>query len=212
MPASRLLAVGLWLAVTAAATAIVWAGTSTVAADLTDRPAPVIAHQDVVNALQSDAPAPETTPGISPPAPDATGAPSAADPTGDDAAVPTPGATPPGVSGSETPPAIAGVPAPVPAAPPTTVVSPPTTQAPQGPTATYSLAGGTVTVACTNGFFIGLVSATPNNGYAVNVVAAGPYYVEVHFVRAGRDDPLWAYCLGRPVRAYGGAQIPGQPG
>jgi len=31
-------------------------------------------------------------------------------------------------------------------------------------------------------------------------------------VRAGRDDPLWAYCLGRPVRAYGGAQIPGQPG
>ncbi len=209
MLAPRLLAVGLWLAVTATATAIVWAGTSTVAADRTDRPAPVVAHRDVVNALQSDAPAPETTPGISAPAPDATGSPSAAGPTGTDAAVPPPKVGPPGASGSETPPANVVVPAP-PAAPPVPEPnSPPTTQGPQGPTATYSTAGGSVTVVCRNSFFIGIVSATPNNGYAVNVVTGGPYYVEVHFVRAGRDAPVWAYCLGRPVQAYGGGSIPG---
>jgi len=68
-----------------------------------------------------------------------------------------------------------------------------------------------VTVVCRNSFFIDIVSATPNNGYAVNVVTAGPYYVEVHFVRAGRDAPVWAYCLGRPVRAYDGNSIPGRP-
>jgi len=77
--------------------------------------------------------------------------------------------------------------------------------------ATYSTAGGAVTVVCRNSFSIDLVSATPNNGYAVNVVTAGPYYVEVHFVRAGRDAPVWAYCLGRPVQAYGGGSIPGRP-
>src|SRR5947209_419700 len=49
MPTRRLFAVGLWLCVTAAATTIVWAGTSTVAADLTDRPAPVVPHCDLLD-------------------------------------------------------------------------------------------------------------------------------------------------------------------
>jgi hypothetical protein len=42
------------------------------------------------------------------------------------------------------------------------------------------------------------------------VASPGPYYVEVHFVRGGQDEPLWAYCLGQPIRAYGGAPGPGQ--
>ncbi len=204
----RLLAVGIWVGVTATATTIVWAGTSTVAADLTDRPAPVVAHRDVMSALKSDAPAPETTPGIS--APDAGRAAPSADPSGTDAAIPPSKAATTGVSGSEKPPANAGAPASPAVAPPTTEPnSPPTTQEAQGPTATYSTAGGAVTVVCRNSFFIDVVAATPNNGYAVNVVTAGPYYVEVHFVRAGRDAPVWAYCLGRPIQAYG--SIPGQP-
>ncbi len=210
MPGRRLLAVGLWLCVTAAATAIVWAGTSTVAADLTDRPAPVVAHQDVVNALQSDAPAPETAPGIS--APEASGPPPTVTPGGSGPALATPGAALPGTSPSASPSAGTATPPPAPETPPITdAASPPTTQAPKGPTATYSTAGGVVTVACRNSFFIELVSATPNNGYSVNVVTGGPYFVEVHFVRAGRDEPVWAYCLGQPVRAYGGTSIPGLP-
>ncbi|HWC12407.1 MAG TPA: hypothetical protein VG455_14450, partial [Acidimicrobiales bacterium] len=97
--------------------------------------------------------------------------------------------------------------------PPTTrAAGPPTTQAPARPTATFSTAGGVVTVGCTGpfNFFAELVSARPSNGYAVRVVSTGPYYVEVHFVRPGRDEPLWAFCVGQPVRAYGGPPQPGQ--
>jgi hypothetical protein len=218
MPVRRLFAVGLWLCVTAAATAIVWAGTSTVAADLTDRPAPVIAHRDVVAALQPGASEPETTPGITTPGKDtsvssaSTGAPGA------------PGSPPaaantevPGRSGPPGPPPAATTPTPN-VTPPTTrqgspPSAPPTTQPPQRPTAAYSTAGGVVTVACNGDFFIELLSATPRNGYAANVVTAGPYYVEVHFVRGGQDDPVWAFCLGQPIRAYGGApRSPHAPG
>jgi len=209
VPGRRLLAAGLWLGVTATATAIVWTGTSTVAADLTDRPAPVVAHRDVVSALQSDAPAPETAPGIS--APEPIGSPPAGQSGGAGSGVEAPD-TP--ASGTAQPPANAVAPEREPATPPTTQpTSPPTTEDPRHPTATFSMAGGVVTVACKNAFFIDLVSATPGNGYAVNVVNRGPFYVEVHFVRPGRDDPLWAYCLGVPIRAYGGgASIPGLPG
>ena len=204
MPVRRLLAVGLWLGVTALATATVWAGTSTVAADLTDRPPPVVTHQDVVEALQPGEPAAETDPGITtPPAGPAStvasGAPESAAPAAESPAGggPGPAAQPPSVA------------APVPSTtPPTTrpSSSPPTTRAPERPRATFSTAGGSATVGCTGPFyfFAELVSATPANGYAVNVVSAGPYYVEVHFVRPGRDEPLWVYCLGQPIRAYGG--------
>jgi len=58
-----------------------------------------------------------------------------------------------------------------------------------------------VGVAC-NGFFIELVSAIPNNGYAVTVVASGPGNVDVRFV--GRDEELSvkAFCFGEPIRYY----------
>ena len=202
MPVRRLLAVGLWLGVTALATAIVWAGTSTVAADLTDRPPPAVAHRDVVEALEPGPSDAETEPGITTPrpaTPPSTVAPAGRAPAGAPAA-PGPATSPSPASQSSLAP-----PAPAPAPPTTRPASPPTTSPPQRPTASFSTAGGVVTVAC-NGpflFFIDLVSTTPSNGYAVNVVSAGPYYVEVHFVRPGRDEPVWAYCLGRPVRAYG---------
>lgn len=203
MPVRRSFAVGLWVCVTALATAIVWAGTSTVAADLTDRPAPVVAHRDVVNALVSDSKSPDsgTAPGLTTP-PGAGAAPTVA-PDGQAPPIAAPAAPVPGPAGPRSP--QPGVVTPSPPAPPVTgSSSPPTTEAPGRPMATYSTAGGVVTVACT-GFVIELVSATPNNGWAVDVVTAGPFYVEVHFVGAGRDDPLWAFCLGQPVRAYGGA-------
>ena len=212
MPVRRLLAVGLWLGVTAVATAVVWAGTSTVAADLTDRPPPVVAHRDVVEALEPGEPGAETEPGITTPSasgPTSTvpsGAPRPAAPPADAPAPGSPGA-------AAQPPRAA--PAPTTTPPTTRPASPPTTQAPLRPTATYSTAGGSATVGCTGPFyfFAELVSATPANGYAVNVVNAGPYYVEVHFVRPGRDEPLWVYCLGQPIRAYGGfpqGQVPGR--
>jgi hypothetical protein len=56
-------------------------------------------------------------------------------------------------------------------------------------------------VAC-SGFFIDLVSAIPNSGYAVNVVAGGPANVDVHFVRPGQDVSVKAVCFGQPIRYY----------
>lgn len=201
MPGRRLLALGLWLAVTTLATAVVWAGTSTVVADLTDRPAPVVAHQAVVDALQPGPPATNTEPGITSPGPSpaATSAvvPEPAGPAGS----PAPGGTP-----GPTTRAPVATPTPTPAPTTTRPAGPPTTPVRRGPTASYSTAGGVVTVRCTGPFnvLIELVAATPSNGYAVSVASSGPYYVEVHFLRPGRDDPLWAYCVGQPMRAYGG--------
>jgi hypothetical protein len=210
VPVRRFLAVGLWLCVTAVATAVVWTGTSTVAADLTDRPPPVVAHRDVVEALQPGEPGAETEPGIT--APRAGGSASTVTPGGSRSAAPAADAPAPKASGSAAQPPSVAAPAPVTTPPTTRPSSPPTTQARLRPTATYSTAGGSATVGCTGPFyvFVELVSATPANGYAVNVVSAGPYYVEVHFVRPGRDEPLWAYCLGQPVRAYGGVPRQGR--
>jgi hypothetical protein len=56
-------------------------------------------------------------------------------------------------------------------------------------------------VAC-NGFFIDLISAIPNSGYAVHVVAGGPANVDVHFVRTGQDLSVKAVCFGQPIRYY----------
>jgi hypothetical protein len=78
-----------------------------------------------------------------------------------------------------------------------------TTVAPALPTGTYSTAGGVVRVSC-NGLLISLVSAIPTNGFATNVVAAGPGNVDVHFVRPGQDLSVKAVCFGQPIR-YDGA-------
>ena len=186
-----MLAAGLWLVVTMVSTAIVWTATSTVAADVTDRPAPVVPHDDVVSQLQAAPPEtrPTTTTTTRPVAPTTRGrttvppnAPVAAPPT----TQPVPGPSP---SPSTT----------VPTAPMPT--APPTTQAPSRPTATYSTAGGVVRVAC-DGFFIQLLSATPNDGYRAVVPPRGPVNVEVHFVRFSQDLSVKVICFGQPIRYY----------
>ncbi|HEX3620780.1 MAG TPA: hypothetical protein VHT97_00535 [Acidimicrobiales bacterium] len=190
----RFFAVGLWVGVTAAATGTVWAATSLVAADVTDRPAPVVAQRDVVNALGPPAAPPEsvttTTTRVGGPTTTAGGsarpAPSTSVPVAPAQPVVTTTTPAPPVTTSTTRPAASA-----------------TTVAPALPTGTYSTAGGVVRVSC-NGLLISLVSAIPTNGFATNVVAAGPGNVDVHFVRPGQDLSVKAVCFGQPIR-YDGA-------
>ncbi len=209
----RLFAVGLWLAATVASTALVWAATSIVAADVTDRPAPLVAHDDVVSELESGSSVvgtttTSTTQAVSGPASTVPASGQAAAPAGPN--VPLPGAAPPrapqgGVTVAPaapptttrtTPPAGVGV-VPAPGS-----VGPSASQAGSRPSATYSTDGGVVRVACT-GVFIDLVSAIPGNGYAVNVVADGPENVDVRFVGSGQELSVKAVCSGEPIRYYG---------
>ncbi len=199
MPLPRVFAIGLWLAVTVASTAMVWTATSIVAADVTDRPAPVIAHQDVVSELASGPATSSTTTPARPPAPTTTV------PAASQSSAPTgPVAAPPGSQVVQ--PGATAVPVVVPTTTVTTTappvlrpVIPVTTAPPVRPTATYSTNGGVVGVAC-NGFFIELLSAIPRNGFGVRVISGGPANVEVHFVGPGQDQPVRAVCFGGPIR------------
>jgi hypothetical protein len=79
-----------------------------------------------------------------------------------------------------------------PAAPPT-----PTTTAP--PAQTFGSRGGVVTVSC-NGTAIELLSATPTNGYSINVDSSGPVEVRVHFSSSQSESMITANCqTGTPV-------------
>lgn len=222
----RLFAVGLWLAATVASTALVWAATSIVAADVTDRPAPVVAHDDVVSELESGSSVvgtttTSTTQAVSGPASTVPASGQAAAPVGPN--VPLPGAAAPAgpnvpLPGAAPPRAPQGGVTVAPAAPPTTTrttppagvgvvpapgsVGPPASQAGSRPSATYSTDGGVVRVACT-GVFIDLVSAIRGDGYAVNVVADGPENVDVRFVGSGQELSVKAVCSGEPIRYYG---------
>lgn len=215
MPLHRLFAGGLWLVVTVASTAMVWTATSIVAADVTDRPAVVLAQKDVVSELQSGASAADASPtttipatggsttvvsGGRGPAPVSPSAPLPAAPPSED---PQPGIT----TAPSSPPTTATAP---PAAPVAPAPSRPAAPVDPRPTATYSTAGGVVRVAC-SGFLIELISAIPSNGYSVDVVSAGPGNVEVHFVRPGQDLSVKAVCFGQPIRYYDQAP-PRRPG
>jgi cytoskeletal protein RodZ len=190
----RLFAVGLWLVATLISTAIVWTATSTVAADVTDRPAPVVPRRDVVSQLATVPTTTTTTPTTTRPAPTSTtrvvrttiarNSPTTA---------PAPATTRPAPATT------------VPAPPP--VTAPPTTQAPSGPTATYPTAGGVVRVRC-DGILIHLVSATPADGWSVLVVTGGPLTVEVHFLRLGQIATVKAVCFGQPIRYFGDVPRP----
>jgi len=212
----RLFATGLWLAVTLVSTTVVWHATSIVAADVTDRAPAVIPHEDVVSELASGpspaGPAPTST--TSRP----TTSTSTIPPRNQGSVAVNPGATVPTTLVPRAPqPAVPSVPTAPPVAvttvpPPQAIprpASPPTTQAPARPTATYSTPGGVVRVAC-DGFFIDLISAIPNNGYAVQVRVNGPVNIEVHFVRSGQDHSVKAVCFGQPIRYYD--QTPTRPG
>lgn len=200
----RVFAAGLWLAVTVSSTAMVWAATSIVAADVTDRPPSAIAHADVVSELASGPTGPPTTLPSPPPSTTTTA------PTGGRATTSTTllsQARQPTVTVAPAAPLVTTpttAPAPVPVTRPTV---PPTTQ-PAHPTATYSTTGGVVRVSC-DGFLISLLSAIPTNGYSVKVVVGGPVSIEVHFVRSGQDFSVKAVCFGQPIR-YDGLTPPRQ--
>ena len=202
----RSFATGLWLTATVVSTSMVWTATSIVAADVTDRPAPVVDHDEVVNELQSGsstapatpttAPRPLTTPSSTPTQPRGP----VPAPTIPSVPVTTPSQPrQPGVPVAPTPPL--PTPTTVAAAPPTTrAASPPTTSAPR-PSATYSTKGGVVRVAC-SGYFIELISSIPSHGWAVNGGARGPGNVEGHFLRSNEDLSVKAVCFGQPIRYY----------
>jgi hypothetical protein len=199
----RSLAAGIWLVMTVTATLIVWAAVSVVAADVTDRPAPVVAHHDVVVALQAGSEQSTTT--TVAPAPPST---SALAPRSTVTSRPTTS-----TSGRSGPPgSIVGAVATttIPAAPPTTKAPqhPPvstttttTTMAPSGGTATFTNAGGSVAVACTSSGSIRLVAAFPADGFQAVVWSGGPFVVQVNFVGQGRNLPISAACVfGQPFR------------
>ena len=185
----RVFAVGLWIVATLISTAIVWTATSTVAADVTDRPAPVVPRRDVVSELATVPSTRATTTTTTPPAPTSTTRPRTTVPRNSPTTAPAPPTTQP-------------------AAPTTTAVarppatSPPTTQAPSRPTATFPTAGGVVRVAC-DGILIQLLSATPADGWSAIVASRGPVNVEVNFVRLGQTATVKAVCFGQPIRYFG---------
>lgn len=193
--APRLLATGLWLSVTAGATGMVWMATSLVAADVTDRSAPVIAPREVASALESGAAKGQT------PAPATTARPTTTVPV---RSAPATTAAPPTTR------AVTPTPTTLPAATPSTVKASPATSSTTSTTqfaanaATYSTAGGVVRVSC-NGILITLLSAIPNNGFAVQIVARGPANVDVRFVGLGQTFSVQAVCFGQPIRYYGEA-------
>ncbi len=197
----RSLAAGIWLALTVSATLIVWAAVSVVAADVTDRPAPVVAHHDVVVALNGGAPI-ETTSITTVPVPARATAP--VSPT---SAAGRPTTTVPGSRTVPTTAPVLGSTTTTTRPPVTSTTKPPghpvpttTTTAPAvGGTATYSNDGGTVAVACTSFNTIRLVAALPNDGFQAVVTTPGPLFVQVNFVGQGRNLPISGFCFfGQP--------------
>jgi len=193
---------------TIAATLIVWEAVSFVAADVTDRPAPVVGQHDVVVALKNGSSTTITTitvPTIVPPP--------ATTPTTKATATTRP-STAPGRGITAT-----SIPAPTsttrPVSPPTTKppghpVAPTTTTAPTGATATFSTKGGSVAVACTSFSTIRLVAALPNDGYQVFLVSGGPSFVDVNFIGGGNNYALAMVCFfGQPIQFVKGHTPPG---
>ena len=206
MRTRRLFGAGLWLATTAAATALVWAATSVVAADVTDRPAPVVGHRDVVSALATPPANPETSPTTAPPkVPSSTASTSVVGSSTSSAARSTSTTNPP----QRTTFVPFSVPTTAAATPPTTRPSGPTTTPAPQVTATYSTEGGVVTVACAGPSSIRLVSATPADGYLVFVVSGGPQYVGLQFHSANNGVTVGASCVfGLPHRFDNSGQPP----
>lgn len=202
----RLLTAGTWLATTVGATGLVWTATSVVAGDVTDRPAPVIAHREVLQALQVESLGARTTTTVA----------TARPPTSNVARVPAPTAPVGGPTTAPAPEPSATLPPPLPTTTTTSTAtvaptSPPTTPRPINPTATTSTAGGVVTASC-SGYFIRLVAATPADGYAVDVLDRGPATVDVHFVGPAEAEEIRVRLVcfdGRPIRIPDQHQGPG---
>lgn len=201
----RSLAAGIWLALTVTATLIVWTAVSVVAADVTDRPAPVVAHRDVVVALQAGSDHPSTTTTSTavprPVIPTTSPLPAIAPPT----TVAARGGPTTTAAAQPTPTTVARVTTTTKA--PVRPVTPTTTVLPPG-TATYSTGGGIVAVACTGFNSIRLVAALPNDGFQAVVISGGPFGVQVSFVAPGRNISVSAACFFSQPFEYTRGQTP----
>lgn len=105
--------------------------------------------------------------------------------SGDTSAAPSPAGTAsePPASASPSPRRTTAAPAPTSARPPAATVR------------SYTVAGGTVGVAC-RGNSVTLRFATPRNGYAMEIGHRGPHEVEVEFEGTGGKSRFKAYCSG----------------
>lgn len=196
----RFVAAGIWLILTVTATVTVWEAVSVVAADVTDRPAPVVAPHQVAVALKNGSSTtivasltPPNTAATAPPPPTTRGvAPTTAPRT-----VTTP-ATAPAAPPTTSAPLTTTTTTP----PPPPPATPPTTAPPTGARATYSTGGGVVTVACTGVASIELVAAVPFDGYQAVVFSGGPNFVALSFVNGkGGNFPVGASCaFGQPFQ------------
>jgi hypothetical protein len=199
----------MWLILTLAATVIVWEAVSVVAADVTDRPAPVVAQHEVAVALKNGS----STTILAPLTPPNTAATVSLPPT-------SRGVTPTTAPRTVTTPITASAAPPTTAAPVTTTTTtspprpaatPPTTAVPTGARATYSTGGGVVTVACTGVSSIELVAAVPFDGYQALVFSGGPNFVALSFVNgSGGNFPVGASCaFGQPFQFQYSGSHPG---
>jgi hypothetical protein len=182
----RLFVLASWAVTTMVATLVCAAGVSIVTRDVTAPHNPTLGQADVVALLSAPVPTAAPSPTVT--------------------AGPPPTDTAP-------PPASTAVPAPPPTPPPTVppaTTAPPSTRPPllaAALTATFSVEGGTITVACL-GDQIALVSARSNDGYRFVVHDEHGDRVSVRFARDGSDrdraDELESVCFrGEPVLADG---------
>jgi hypothetical protein len=189
VPRQRFLLFASWVVTTMLATLVSAAGVSIVTRDVTDDHRPALGRADVVALLAAPAATGPTTT-AAPPVESAAPASSAAAPETTAA---------PAVPSTTTAPVAPSTTKPPPTTPAATTV-PPLAGA---VAATYSSAGGTITVACL-GDVIALASARPNDGYRLLVLAEGPEWVQVRFAADGADhgDELAAGCWnGEPFPA-----------
>lgn len=158
MPRPLVAALG-WLAATAVAVAVAYAGVSAVAGGVVDPLPATLGLQGVATSSEvapSPSPVPSDAGAATPPADD-----------GSPGVAPTAPATAPPTGGS-------------PPAPPTTATPDPQPEAPADEVRTYSLVGGTATLRFTPGAVV-VVSAHPNPGFTQEVEGDGTAEVTVQF-------------------------------
>jgi hypothetical protein len=207
-----LIVVGVWIGVTAGATVMAWAAVSFVASGVTDRPAAALPSGAVVAALRAGAVA-HTQPSVPPTTvaakPNATGSTVARPAAAPVLTAPGPTASAKGgtvpVSPTTAPRSDAGRPTSGDGGGPSAgggapPVPPPGADATQ----TFSTPGGVATAMC-HGSSISLTSASPTDGYALNVAKSGPEEIDVRFEGKDRAYEVRAKCVNGQPTSLGGS-------
>ena len=183
----------VWLAVVVAVSAVTWtvidsAGRDVLGADRTSTGAAADGSTTVPTTVPTKAPTKVPTGG---PSPSRTGKPSRTPTPSPSALASDPTSAPSTASTPATPPSS-------PAASSSTAGPKPSPTAAEPKVGTWQGAAGSVTVQCV-GSRISLVSATPNDGWRVEVDERGPAEVEVEFKTGGEDErevKVRARCVG----------------